>query len=427
MRIINDNNYNEFLRIVKQNELEDLIEFSHTVKVLYVDNDPERMEDCRGIFKIFFNDIDFATNGEEGYELFNNNRYNLIITAIDMPVMNGVEMISKIREISRHITILALNSEERYFVELIRYGIDGYILLPIEVQQFVSIMQKVLETLYNKQGLYEYRVHLEDMVAEKTKKLTQINQNLEQRVKEEVAKSKEHEKHIIEQSKMAAMGDMIGNIAHQWRQPLSVITTIASGIAYKQELGILKATDIADEMEHIIKSAAYLSETIETFRNFLKQNKSYEDVCIQESIERVLNILNATLKYNNISVINNLPKTENINLHLVTGELEQVVINIINNSKDVFIEKKMKKPWIQFDISTLENSILITIEDNGGGIPDDVLPRIFEPYFSTKHKNQGTGLGLHMSYKIICESLEGKLYAKNTQNGAKFFIELPIN
>jgi PAS domain S-box-containing protein len=231
---------------------------------------------------------------------------------------------------------------------------------------------------------------------------------------------------LLEQSKMAAMGEMIGNIAHQWRQPLSVITTIASGVAYKHELNMLKLEELPKDMDNIVDSANYLSETIETFRNFLKEKKEKKSICIQDRIKEVLHILSATIKNNDIEVIDNISTSKPLSITMVSGELDQVIINIINNAKDVFIEKNMDTRWIKLDLEKDDEKVIISIEDNGGGIPENILPKIFEAYFTTKHQSQGTGLGLNMSYRIVTESLQGHLYVKNTDNGAKFFIEIPL-
>jgi PAS domain S-box-containing protein len=232
---------------------------------------------------------------------------------------------------------------------------------------------------------------------------------------------------MLEQSKMAAMGEMIGNIAHQWRQPLSVITTVASGVAFKQEYKTLKEEDIPKDMDNIVQSAEYLSETIETFRNFLKEKKERKNICIQNRLHEVLNILKATIKNNDINIIDNISNSELVTINMVSGELEQVIINIINNSKDVFLEKNIEERWIKLELEKYEDKVVFSIEDNGGGIPEHIMPKIFEAYFTTKHQSKGTGLGLNMSYRIVTESLGGKLYVKNTNNGAKFFIEIPMN
>lgn len=113
-------------------------------------------------------------------------------------------------------------------------------------------------------------------------------------------------------------------------------------------------------------------------------------------------------------------------IYISQSEFMQVIINILNNAKDVLLERKVNDPWVKINHIFENDSVIITIEDNGGGIKEDILPKIFEPYFTTKHQSQGTGLGLHMSYKIITESMNGNIYAKNTNNGAKFFIKLPL-
>ena len=242
----------------------------------------------------------------------------------------------------------------------------------------------------------------------------------------DITVQKEQAKIISEQTKLASMGEMIGNIAHQWRQPLSVISTVATGTIMQKEVGILDDEKLIKDLNLINDNSQYLSKTIDTFRNFLLENKEYKEVIVQDRVNKSLQILDATLKNNYIEVINNIDKVEPIKMKLIIGELSQVVINIVNNAKDILKEKNIQKPWIKIDLEKNKESIVISIEDNGGGIPDELMPKIFEPYFTTKHKSIGTGLGLHMSYRIVRESLHGKLYAQNTNNGAKFFIELPI-
>ncbi len=417
----------DFLKIVHKYNLEDLIEFSKTVKVLYVDKPSNFRDDYFSIFKIFFHEIDVASDGEEALEYFKNNKYDLIITAIDMPVMNGLELISKIREVSRHITILVHSSQEKYFVDFIRLGIDGYILNPIEIEQFVDIMQKVIETLHNKQALYEYRVDLEKKVDEKTQKLQEFNTKLEEKVKQEVRKNLEHEKHINAQARLVSMGEMISNIAHQWRQPLSTITTLSTGASYKKELGLLKDEEFFEDMKIINDQAQYLSQTIDTFRDFIKEKKIFKETVLQDRITIALNIVNATIKENHIKLIDKIDYEDPIKIKLILGELSQVIINIINNAKDILVENEIREPWIEIDLIKEKNLAIITIEDNAGGMSEEVKARVFEPYFTTKHESQGTGLGLYMSYKIITQSLGGKLYVQNTHHGAKFFIELPLD
>ncbi len=231
---------------------------------------------------------------------------------------------------------------------------------------------------------------------------------------------------LIQAEKLATLGEMIGNIAHQWRQPLSAITSTASSLKVEYEFGILDIKDVPIKMDKIVLKANFLSETINTFRDFIKGDKVYKEIILQDEINQALSVANAVFNENSIKIETNLNTSENIKITMSTGELPQVLINIFNNSKDILVDRKIKHPKIILNVLKKEDCIVITIEDNGQGVPLDIMTKIFDPYFTTKHQSQGTGLGLHMSYQIVTESLKGKLYAKNTNNGAKFFIELPL-
>ncbi|AXH12492.1 transporter substrate-binding domain-containing protein [Halarcobacter bivalviorum] len=236
-----------------------------------------------------------------------------------------------------------------------------------------------------------------------------------------------HIKQLEAQTKQAQMGEMIENIAHQWRQPLSTISTISSGIGLNISLNVPPSyEEISKDMDKIVETTKYLSNTIETFRNFLREKKELREVILQDRINLVLDIVKDSLRNRHIKLINKIEETP-FKVVTIIGELDQVLINIINNAKDALKEQKIENPWIEIELKKEESIFVITIEDNAKGIKEEIMPKIFEPYFTTKHKSQGTGLGLHMSYKIVTESLKGKIYAQNTENGAKFFIELPYS
>ena len=268
---------------------------------------------------------------------------------------------------------------------------------------------------------------LSHLLAETTSELNDLNKDLEAKVKDEVHKNTQKELQLLESSKMVSMGEMIGNIAHQWRQPLSSISTLSTGIIAQKEFGIYDENDLIKDMNNINESSQYLSETINTFRDFLKDNKELKEQVLQDNIKSAISIVGTVLKDVNIDFENNVDYSNPILITIVSGELPQVIINIINNAKDIILEKELQNGLIKLDLILENKKAIITIEDNGGGVPEKVLPKIFDPYFTTKHQSQGTGLGLHMSYKIITESMNGELYVKNITNGAKFFIELPLN
>ena len=232
-----------------------------------------------------------------------------------------------------------------------------------------------------------------------------------------------------EQSKLAAMGEMIGNIAHQWRQPLSVITTISSNIKLRSEYEQLEDYDIESDMNIIMQQAQYLSKTIDDFRNFIKNTKEAQKLSLKDTIEKTLSILHSAMINNSITIICDLK--EDMNIEGNENELIQSFINIINNAKDA-IKENVKNDEKLIFINTIkeDSSLIITIKDNGGGIPDNIIHRIFEPYFTTKNKNVGTGIGLSMTYKMITERHNASIdvyneeYTYNNKNykGACFKI-----
>ena len=232
-----------------------------------------------------------------------------------------------------------------------------------------------------------------------------------------------------EQSKLAAMGEMIGNIAHQWRQPLSVITTISSNIKLRSEYEQLEDYDIESDMDIIMQQAQYLSKTIDDFMNFIRNTKDAQKLSLKDTIEKTLSILHSAMVNNSTNIIIDLK--DDICIDGYENELIQSFINIINNSKDA-IKEYVKNDEKLIFINTIkeDSSLIITIKDNGGGIPDNIIHRIFEPYFTTKNKNVGTGIGLSMTYKMITERNNASIdvyneeYTYNNKNykGACFKI-----
>ena len=227
-----------------------------------------------------------------------------------------------------------------------------------------------------------------------------------------------------EQAKLAAMGEMIGNIAHQWRQPLSVISTISSGIKLRKDYDALENYDIAPDMDIIMKQAQYLSTTIDDFRNFIKNTNDVKELSLKKTIDKTLSILHSAMVNNNIKIISNLKDDMKINGY--ENELIQSFINIINNARDAIKEHIKNDEDRLIFITTLKDkdSLIITIKDSGGGIDDNLIERIFEPYFTTKHHNLGTGIGLSMTYKMITQRHNALIEVYNEEyeyNNKKYF------
>jgi len=241
-------------------------------------------------------------------------------------------------------------------------------------------------------------------------------------VKNENSKLKEE---LLEARKMALLGDMLANISHQWRQPLSIITSSASAMILHKELNILDDEAFEKFSNNIISQGQFLAETIDVFRKYIKKDNIVSEIILQDEILKILKLVHAVLKENNITIINNIDLKQRVTLSLIIGELSQVIINIINNAKDVFIQRNIDNRKIIFDLKVVENKCIFCIEDNAGGIDESIIDKVFDANFTTKEKT-GTGLGLHMSYEIVTEHLNGDLYVKNTNNGAKFILEIPL-
>lgn len=269
-------------------------------------------------------------------------------------------------------------------------------------------------------------VHAQKLIDENYRKIKQLNQDLAIKIKEEVESNKKKDMQLFAQSKMAAMGDMIANIAHQWRQPLSTISTVASGVKLKQEYGQLEEGTLSNDMDIVVERTQHLSKTIETFMNFLKEKKQFQYVSIKKTIHNAIEIVQSSLQSHFILIHTNFDEFEDFEINTICSELQEVLINILQNAKDALIENNVSHREIQLSVLKEKETILIKIEDNAGGVSEDIIDRIFEPYFTTKHESQGTGLGLHMSYRVVTESLEGKIYVNNGQDGAIFCIELPF-
>ena len=221
---------------------------------------------------------------------------------------------------------------------------------------------------------------------------------------------------IEQQTKLVSMGEMIGNIAHQWRQPLSIITTNASSMKVKSEFGlIIEQEELRNACDSIVIQAQYLSNTIDDFRNFIKEDKEYSNILISEILKKTISLVSPSLKNNFINLILNIE--DDLEVFGNKNELEQALINIINNSKDALIENQTDKNRYVF-ITTKkvsEDKLLLEILDNAGGIPENIINRVFEPYFTTKHQSIGTGIGLSMVYKIIKERHEQTIEVCNKE------------
>lgn len=278
------------------------------------------------------------------------------------------------------------------------------------------------EELLKKETEYEeLNRSLEKMVEEQTRELKELNQTLEQRVKEEIAKNEERQRVMFWQSRHASLGQMLANIAHQWRQPLTELSLAMFNIKKALQNGSEgDVTKFYAESKHIIKN---MSETIDDFTNFFSPDKEKYYFNISESIQESIVLLENMINDEMIIIKTDF---EDIEVLGITNELTQVIINLINNSKDAFLHNSILLREIAITTKKENGFAVIEVQDNAGGIAKENLEKIFEPYFTTKHKSRGTGLGLFMSRMICEQGLGGTLDVKSKKNSTTFSIKIPV-
>ena len=311
--------------------------------------------------------------------------------------INNISELKKDEILSKYLTIKYKNIKD--------YSILWKILL--------GVVLVLLLILYRQKILREANTNLKKMVEEKNKDLIQINEQLEERIKKEVLENLKKDRILAQQSKLISMGQMIENIAHQWRQPLSLITTISSSLKLKNQLTALQKDEIESSLDSIMKTANYLSKTIDDFRYFFEPKNNKELFSVRESILKVIDLIKSSLYVKNIEIILNCE--DDIKINGYENELVQVIINILNNSKDALLNSNKNEKMIFIEICENENNVVLIFKDNAFGIDEAILEKIYEPYFTTKHKSQGTGIGLFMCKEIIQKHMNGKIETSNTQ------------
>lgn len=255
-------------------------------------------------------------------------------------------------------------------------------------------------------------------------RLEELNNSLEKRIKKEIEKSTKQQALLMQQSKLVQMGEMIQNIAHQWRQPLSQInSTLMLLDAYLNEKNCMDEK-IEKGISQIEDVTSYLSHTIDDFQNFFNPNKQRTLFKISDAIQRALNIVQGHINLKNIEIVNNL--SSELEIYGQREELQQVLLVLINNAIDAFDMNNIVNSKIIFDMISKNNEVIIIVEDNALGIDEKIIERIFDPYFTTKYKSKGTGVGLYLAKMILQNSLNGDLSVENGKEGAKFKIKLGV-
>ena len=383
-----------------------------------------------------YKDIEFITvkNIDEGLEKVLKNEVfghiDAISTAwykLQTKYLTQLSISAKLDEVSK--LSIAVRSDDSILYEILQkavLSIDNFVKDDL-LNKWVSVEYKkdfdysvlwkilfvlfiiIIAVVYKQILLRNVNNSLKEKVEEKTKELRQINNELEIRIKEEVEENLKKDRLLSQQQKMVSMGQMIENIAHQWRQPLSLITTGVSGIKLKKQLNDLDDVFFYETLDSILNTSKYLSNTIDDFRYFFKPQKEKEVFYLEECCRKTIDLMNPNFLNKDIQINY---KMENIQISGYETELIQVLINILNNSKDA-LELLNDEKLIFIDIFMENKKVIIEIKDNAGGIDEGIMDKVFEPYFTTKHQSQGTGIGLFMCKEIINKHMNGQLNISN--------------
>jgi len=292
-----------------------------------------------------------------------------------------------------------------------------------ENEQLIKNATKVLEDIKSgnlgsrltkkskHEALHELKIMMNNMID-----------NLEFKIQEQIDKRLEQEQLLIQQSKLASMGEMIGNIAHQWRQPLAEICAIHMNMKVTYDFDKFTKEYLSKKMKEANTLTTYMSQTITDFQNFFKPQGEKEEFSVEKACREAFFILESSLKYHNVDTT--ISVVEDSIVFGYKNEYSQVILNVLSNAKDILIEREIKNPEIKIKIKTGDNFAIIKIQDNAGGVKENIIEKIFDPYFTTRHKTQGTGIGLYMSKNIIERNMNGFINVRNQDNGALFTIKV---
>lgn len=253
-------------------------------------------------------------------------------------------------------------------------------------------------------------------------KLEQRHKTLEVRVNEMVADLRQKDQTLIRQNRLAAMGEMVSHIAHQWRQPLNNIALIIQNLKIQFNSGMLTREEMDSDIYEAMEILLHMSQTIDDFRNFFGEEKEKQEFFISKAVKRAMALVAPTLNNNNIRV--EIETAADAVVNGFQNEYAQVLLNIVSNSREAAIERNISHPRIIIRIAREDEHSVLYIRDNCGGIADDVISRIFDPYFTTRGPDKGTGIGLYMSKVIIEQNMAGHLSARNVAGGVEFRIDV---
>lgn len=360
-----------------------------------------------------------ANNGLDGVEIFRQ-KYEegstIPVCIVDMRMPNGIDGLEtslRLKQIDPdvHIIIATAYSDRTNK----------------EILDALKSNTYYIRKPFNSEEIYQL-VYSLSISYSATKTIQRLNNDLELKIEEEIEKNRQKDSLLFQQAKLAAMGEMIGNIAHQWRQPLNIISMLFQKIHRQHKNGTLDSDAMARALNQAMDTINHMSQTIDDFRGHFEPNKEKIHYSLYGVVENTITLVEPSFNLANVALEMSIDHPA-IELYGFPEDLKQVLLNLVNNAKDAILSHNIAQGQIRLEISSSDDGseAYIHIYDNGGGIDPQYIDKIFEPYFTTKHKSQGTGIGLYMSKRIVEERLGGTITACNVDNGAVFTILIPIH
>ena len=384
------------------------------LRVLHIEDSPHDVEIIRErlLAAGFALQIDWASNEEQFTAFLRDGGYDLILADYRLPAFTAPAALRLVQSLCPGVPFICVSGAigEENAVELLKQGATDYVLK--------NRLDKL--PLAEQRALDEVRERKARQLADE--ELAQLHKTLEARVNEMVADLRRKDQTLIQQSRLAAMGEMIGNIAHQWRQPLNNIALIIQNIQIQYESGSLPREEMDSDIHDAMEILLQMSRKIDDLRNFFRVDKEKEGFFINKVVSRALELVTPTLGSHKIKV--EIESDDEVTAIGYQNEYAQVLFNIISNSREAALERNISTPRILIRITRENGCSVLYVRDNCGGIPEDILLKIFDPYFTTRGPDRGTGIGLYMSKMIIEQNMAGHLTARNVDGGAEFRVEV---
>jgi two-component system sensor histidine kinase/response regulator len=347
-------------------------------------------------------DIVDTTDATEVMEILEDNKIDLILLDIVMPKINGFEVCKQIKSNPKTenipIIFITSNSDEESVEKAYELGAVDYVTKPFRKRELLA----------------RVKTHLS---------LHEKNQDLEKRVEDEISKRTQQQKLLIRQSRVAAMGEMMSAITHQWKQPLNILSVLNSKMKLKVSMDKLDKEEMIQDTQTIDNTIKMMSETVSDFKNYFSNDKTKNVFCIKQKVSDIVDIIKVQLEVNNINL--QIDIEEETKGYAVESEFKHVILNLISNAKDAIIQNKCENREIFLKTEKIDNTnTKLTVQDSGGGIPEDIIEKIFDNYFTTKGKD-GTGIGLSMTKLIVEDEMHGTIEVCNQNDGALFTVIFP--